>query len=130
MSGEVVVYRTPNVAEAAAFVAFLDARGVRAFVQHRDAASMLTASMFMAPANVEVCVLDSDAAAQAGALIDEHLAERSRAQQADDARPPIAAICEECGQSADFPYAQRGTVQTCPACSEYLDVPDTSAEES
>ena len=35
---------------------------------------------------------------------------------------PVVTVCEECGQEATFPSAQRGTVQVCPHCGEYIDV--------
>jgi hypothetical protein len=37
---------------------------------------------------------------------------------------PISVICEKCGQQADFPKAQNGTVQICPHCRAYVDVGD------
>jgi hypothetical protein len=39
-----------------------------------------------------------------------------------DAGPPIEVVCEECGSQSLFPAEQRGSVQQCPHCGEYLDV--------
>ncbi len=36
---------------------------------------------------------------------------------------PVDAICEECGVNTKYPSHTRGTVQTCPQCFAYVDVP-------
>lgn len=59
-------------------------------------------------------------AERATTVIREHerlKAERSSAQGAE-----VEATCEECGKTAWFPAAQRGTVQTCPGCGAFMDV--------
>jgi hypothetical protein len=35
----------------------------------------------------------------------------------------VRAACEECGKSWTFPWSQRGSVQECPGCGAYVDVP-------
>src|SRR5262249_13611813 len=40
----------------------------------------------------------------------------------------VEAVCEECGQSATFPASTAGTVEDCPSCGAYLDVPDPDEE--
>jgi hypothetical protein len=35
----------------------------------------------------------------------------------------VQAACEECGRAVEFPASQRGSVQECPHCGEYVDVP-------
>ncbi len=42
-----------------------------------------------------------------------------------DAAQPINVVCEECDQLATFPAAQRGSVQQCPHCGDYVDVGET-----
>ena len=34
----------------------------------------------------------------------------------------IEVVCEECGKPSTFPAEQRGTVQDCPHCGEFVDV--------
>jgi hypothetical protein len=34
----------------------------------------------------------------------------------------VEVVCDECGRSASFPAAQRGSVQQCPHCRGYIDV--------
>jgi hypothetical protein len=47
----------------------------------------------------------------------------------DAAGPPIEVICDECGSTAAFPAAQRGSVQQCPHCRAYLDVGEPELPE-
>ncbi len=36
----------------------------------------------------------------------------------------VSLTCESCGETVAFPGKTRGTVQNCPKCQEYLDVPE------
>ncbi len=36
----------------------------------------------------------------------------------------IPVTCEKCGETSDFPAAQRGSVQNCPVCGATVDVGD------
>jgi hypothetical protein len=36
----------------------------------------------------------------------------------------IAAVCEDCGKSSDWPADSMGTTDTCPHCGAYMDIPD------
>lgn len=78
-------------------------------------------------AGIEVWVLDPADAERARQLVAEH--EQARAAQAELAASsgPAEAVCEECGKTSTHPAAQRGTVQECPHCGEYLDVPDADS---
>lgn len=79
---------------------------------------------------IEVWVDDAARAPQALQLLAEHeqfRAEKSAAPAADAA--PVEAVCEECGQVSPFPASQRGTLQECPHCGGYLDVPGGDADD-
>ena len=39
----------------------------------------------------------------------------------------VHANCEDCGKPTTFPASKQGSVQTCPHCGAYLDVPDRAA---
>ena len=71
---------------------------------------------------LEVWVLDASKAPEARRVLAEHAA--ARARQAEEAKEggDLEVVCEECGRTSVFPAAQRGTVQDCPHCGEYLDV--------
>ena len=79
---------------------------------------------------VEVWVLDAAGAPQAKQLLDEH--SKTLAQQAAAAAhgEPVVVRCEECGQTAEFPATDRGSVQECPHCGEYLDVGKSGDHET
>jgi hypothetical protein len=36
----------------------------------------------------------------------------------------VTAECEDCGKPSEWPATEMGTVQTCPHCGRYMDVPD------
>jgi hypothetical protein len=36
----------------------------------------------------------------------------------------VAAVCEECGKSSEWPATLMGTTETCPHCAAYMDIPD------
>ena len=36
----------------------------------------------------------------------------------------VSLTCESCGETTAFPGKARGTVQNCPECQEYVDVPE------
>lgn len=36
----------------------------------------------------------------------------------------VAAGCEECGKSSEWPATAMGTTETCPHCTAYMDIPD------
>jgi hypothetical protein len=48
--------------------------------------------------------------------------ERLNVERSNLQGPEVEATCEECGKTAAFPAAQRGTVQNCPNCGAFLDV--------
>jgi len=50
--------------------------------------------------------------------------DRSRAERANAvaAGGTVAAACDECGESSEFPVEQSGSVQTCPRCGANMDV--------
>ena len=62
---------------------------------------------------------------------EDESAERHRAtgQSASDAGPAIEVVCDECQTKSIFPASQRGTIQDCPACGEYLDVGEIDEQD-
>lgn len=69
---------------------------------------------------------DADRAQPILASYDRENADRSRAARLrSESDQPISARCEECGRETEFPRAKSGTIQDCPHCGAYLDVPET-----
>ena len=116
------VYRAMDVTEADIVAAWLDDQGITVYVRDRNAGSL--APLTVAPLGVEVCVVDPAQADQAKALVREHLQQRKEKTDEPAMGRTIEAVCEECGKATRFPFEQRGTVQTCPHCRQYLDVPE------
>jgi hypothetical protein len=78
---------------------------------------------------MEVWVIDPSQAENARVLVEQHERERlAKREEARRAKGEIAAVCEDCGSSSSFAMRYRGTVQDCPHCGAYLDVPE--AEEN
>lgn len=40
----------------------------------------------------------------------------------------IKARCEECGRTSEFEARDAGTLQVCPHCNAYVDVPELTGE--
>lgn len=64
-------------------------------------------------------------------LIQEHKEDLLTAAQERQARTPevIQLVCEACGHECQFPGDLQGTVQECPRCLEFLDLPGDDDDE-
>ena len=120
----ICVYRAADVAEADIVAAWLEEQGITVHVKDRHATSQ--APLTVAPRGIEVCVVDSAQADRAKELLREHADELALKKMSEADGPDIQTVCEECGKTSRFPFAQRGRVQTCPNCGRYLDVPEAS----
>lgn len=73
---------------------------------------------------IEVWVLDPNQADAARQLLEQHAEELAvRDAALANSSASVEAACEECGEVNVFPGSDRGKVQTCRHCGEYLDVP-------
>jgi len=117
----VCVYRAADIGEADILVAWLEEQGVAAYVKDRFTTGMLQTSLIVAPRGIEVVAQASDAP-RAVELLRQHC-EMVKQEHSAASHRQIKATCEECGKESLFPYNQRRTVQTCPHCRAYLDVP-------
>jgi len=120
----ICVYRALDVAEADIVAAWLGDQGVTVHVKNRYSAINVFVPSVAAPKGIEVCVVDPSQAEQAKALVRQHLEERKERTDEPPSGRTIEALCEGCEKSSRFPFEQRGTVQTCPHCRQYLDVPE------
>lgn len=125
MSGEMVcVHRAATVSEADIVTAWLEERGITAFVKNRLTAETLPIDTHVTRRGIEVCVGDDETAEKAKQLLAEH-AEEVEAQHA----PPVDDLladttCAECNAALSFPLASAGTTETCPHCGGYIDIPE------
>jgi ribosomal protein S27E len=122
------VFVGDSAAQAGIIAAYLSGQGVAAEVIEPYTLGGLDGLGHIAGAGehgLEVWVRDPAAAARARELLEARgasLAER-------DARSGfIETECEECGARVKFPASEAGTVQDCPNCRAYLDVPDPDDE--
>lgn len=122
-SDEYCVYRAAGIGEADVVVAWLSEQGIAAEVKDRNASVTMQVPLIVAPAGIEVCVVDSEDADRARELLRDHLDEIKRTPPQRLSGKPVDAACESCGKTSTFPPEQSRTVQICPHCSEYMDVP-------
>lgn len=127
----VVVYVAGSNLESHLIVTMLVNHGIPAYaVEDQSGASLWmfgTISQFHKP---KIYVEDTDVE-QATAMIEqyEETERERRAVQGSDLS--IEVVCEECGKTSRFSDSQRGTVQDCPHCGEYIDVePPAWSEEA
>lgn len=76
---------------------------------------------------VQVDEADVDAAVE---LLQAAEANRYRSAHRDElaaSAEPLSFSCESCGQDLTFSAVDAGSVQTCPRCGEYIDVPEPEA---
>jgi len=119
------VFYASSVSEADVMAAWLEEQDVRTFVKDRHAAAMLQTPLMIAPKGIAVCVGNEADAQRARQLLDHHFEMiRRRNHPAENSRQ-IATFCESCGTTSMLPFDQRGSVQNCPKCHEYVDVPES-----
>jgi len=120
----ICVYRAADLGEADIVAAWLDDQGITVHVKNRHAAGTMQTPLIVAPKGIEVCVIDPEQVERAEALVREHLEHRKQKANEPAMGRTIEAVCEECGKASRFSFEQRSTVQTCPHCRQYLDVPE------
>ena len=72
---------------------------------------------------VEVWVTDPEQAERALKLIAQRAEFKPQRTEAIADDGPVIAACEECGHTMAFAGEDRGTIQMCPNCGDFLDVP-------
>ncbi|MEQ8790570.1 MAG: DUF2007 domain-containing protein [Pirellulaceae bacterium] len=129
------VFVTDDLGVADVVVTLLGHEGVEAQVMDRGTLGGLLGltvwSKTGVSANgVEVWVSEVDDAPRARQLVEAMDQQKAKRRQVSEQLGPVDAACEECGAVTNFPANQRGTVQDCPHCGEYLDVPGGDEEET
>lgn len=130
------VFVADTLAESHSVVAFLGANGIDAQVMNELTLGGFEGLTAWLPGKaslrgLEVWVTDPATADSARKLIAENEATLQRAEASRALRTePISATCEECGRTAVFPPADQGTVQDCPHCRAFIDVPDADEENN
>lgn len=122
------VFCANNTDEADLVVAWLGIRYVKARIKewwvYDETAT--TKPAIDAPFGIEICVLlEKDVSRARTMLRDDFVLPTDRKQHVKQGAS-IDATCESCGGSSAFPQHLRKSVQTCPHCGEFLDVPAAS----
>jgi hypothetical protein len=129
------VFVAESIAMADLVAGWLEGHDIRAEVMNRNTRGGFEGLSLVSPNGVssngiEVWVLDPEQAQRAVELLAEKEMQKIARTAAKEASgEPIDVVCEECGETATFPPAQRGTVQNCPHCGEYIDVGEDEDEE-
>lgn len=126
MSSEpICIRRTATVEEADILVAWLAERGIPATVADRDNPGAFAFGVTDTE-GIEVFVANEETARRAKELLAELDREHAAEHGAEGAEEVVEVTCEECECSCSFSAAQRGSVQQCPECGAYVDVPTDS----
>lgn len=77
---------------------------------------------------IEIRVVNPDHAAPARQMIADQMEEVTALKKQKEKRAArtgtVAAVCDECGKSSEWPAAAMGTTENCPHCTQYMDIPD------
>lgn len=121
------VYYANSADEAEFVVAWLGGRGVAARIKEwwRYEETALTYPAVDTPFGIEICVEHTKDVARAWTMLRDDFALPTERDLHVTQGISIDATCESCGVSASFPQHLRKSVQTCPNCGEFLDVPGT-----
>lgn len=106
---------------------FLEQEGIRAFVADDKMVGGTNFFYALALGGIKVQVASSDAE-RATALLrgfKGHPGFIAHTKKQPDAGGTICFDCEHCEQPVEFPSAAAGSVQNCPICGEFVDVPDS-----
>lgn len=116
----VCIRRTGSVEEAELLVAWLDESGIDATIIGQDNPGVLAFGV-TDHQGIAVFVPDEETAERASAALAEH--EKQRGQNTTGEAVDVDVTCEDCGQLCSFDSGQIGSVQACPECGSFLDVP-------
>ncbi|MCH7993721.1 MAG: hypothetical protein IIB57_04660 [Planctomycetes bacterium] len=122
------VFYANNTDEADFVVAWLGDRRVKARIKEWWVfdATATTKPVIDAPFGIEICVLHEKDVARAWTMLRDDFVLPTEREQHVKQGASIDAACESCGASSSFPQHLRKSVQTCPNCGEFLDVPAAS----
>lgn len=116
----VKIYAATSNVEAQMICRLLQSAGVDAFAgEDLSVAGIWLGGTIPGVFDAGIYVSRADAE-RAAAVIRQH--EQQEAERSSAHGTEVEATCEECGKTASFPAAQRGTVQNCPHCGAFLDV--------
>jgi hypothetical protein len=129
------VYVAQSIGEADVVANYLEQNNIRAEVMNRNTRGGFEGLSLVSPNAVsvygmEVWVLDPAQVQKAIQLLaEQEMLKITRKAAKEASGEPIDVVCEDCGETTTFPPAERGTVQSCPHCGEYIDVGDEEMDD-
>ncbi|MCA8982327.1 MAG: hypothetical protein KDA76_01090 [Planctomycetaceae bacterium] len=123
------VYVTNDLREAELIVVWLRQQGLEAEIQthlkESDGVGLGVYNNSDMWSRLEIHIKDLERVEEVRELISQNEEELLQPVREIEAAPleDILVACEACGNTALFPSEMQGTVQDCPHCGAYLDVP-------
>lgn len=124
------IFVAKDQGQATVVVNWLEHQGIHVQVMDtltRGGLDGLTAWTAVSARGIEVWAVNLDDAEQARSLIVEYEETLDDLLAKKQSAGPVSTRCDLCGYASTFEGDQRGTVQNCPHCGNYLDVPDDDA---
>lgn len=121
----VCIRRCGTVEEASIIVGWLKDQGVEARIVDPANPGVMAFGV-TDPEGIEIYVADEAAADRAADLLDTH--DQTRAAELVSSGEIVEVVCDKCGSTNTFSPEDRGTVQECHDCGEYVDIPEASAK--
>jgi len=123
------VYVAGDMGTASVIVGFLGAHNIPAQLMNQMTLGGFEGLTPWAPGishkGIEVWVIDPEDATKALTLLKEQGEQiAADAEARAGLTGTVSVVCDECGRSAEFPASEMGTVQDCPHCHRWIDVPD------
>lgn len=124
-----LIRRATSEEEAQLIVAWLDEHGVEATIPGRQSTGVLAFGI-TDDEGVGIYVANEQSARQAQGLLAEHDRQQAAVAARASGVTEIKTRCEECNHVVSFAVELAGSVQTCPNCGAYVDVPDGSEQSN
>lgn len=121
----VSLYNGADTVDVSMLQNMLDEAGIQAFVPEDEAQSSVWAGGVVPEFQTPHLWIEREDLERAKPVVAEYerqAAERRADDEETDAKKSIGVTCAECHKETAFPYSQLGSVQTCPACGNFVDV--------
>ncbi len=121
----ITVYYAEWAGEAEFVVYWLAERGIPAAIRNWCAPSETASEnpVIDAPGGIEVCCERCSNVARAIHLLKTELALPAEKRAMKSGEASVVSTCEACGHRGAFDACEAGSVQVCPNCGEFVDVP-------
>jgi hypothetical protein len=123
------LFSTEDPAVAEAIVAWLSAQDIPAETRDGDHTDSTGLAAMTESLSVKEVWLKDESHRERALQVVEQQAKRLHEHREEGPEYEIALTCEKCGRQMVFSSKLRGTVQECPECAEYVDIPDEGDDD-